>query len=256
MPSPTAPVLLTGLLVAALMVPAGAVTVRVCIPSNPFPPLTFPDHEGQGQWLARRAVESQGASIAIEPVPWPRCLKGLSAGDYDAAMPPTQALAASLALPLREDGSVDEGKALGDVSMMVLRRVGSAAHWDGRRFSGVVGPVLFNRGIVSVRDKLATLGVVGDEGAQPNESLLQKLQRGRGDLLILNRQAAEQALADSEAGAGLEMLPEPFIALSGHLGFSKAFHDSHRSLVEAVWNQIAKLKASAAYRQLAPSLGR
>ena len=233
-----------------------AVTVKVCIPSNPFPPLTFADHEGQGQWLVRKAIELQGGTVSYEAVPWPRCLKGAMSGEYDAAMPPTAARADSVALPMRDEATVDEGKALGDANMVVVRRVGSGPYWDGKRFSGLTGPVMFNRGIITVRDKLATLGVPGDEGAQPNEAMLHKLLRGRGELVIMNGSAALVELTGSKYAGKLEILPEPFIALTGYLGFNKAYYAANRAFVEAVWSSIARLRNSTEFRNAAAGLAK
>lgn len=235
---------------------AGAHALKVCIPSNPFPPISFPDHEGQGQWLVRKAVERQGGTVSYEAVPWPRCVKGVQTGDYDAAIPPTVTLAASIALPMRDEKTVDDTKALGNTNMVVLRRVGSKPGWDGRSFSGLSTPVIFNRGIVSIRDKLAALGVAGDEGAQPNESMLQKLLRGRGELLIMNGNAALVELADAEYAGKLEILPEPFIVMTGHLGFNKSYYLANRAFVEAVWSGIARLRNSAEWQSVAPALAK
>ena len=233
-----------------------ALAVKVCIPSNPFPPLSFADREGQGQWLVRKAIELQGGTVSFEAVPWPRCLKGAMGGEYDAALPPTAARIDSVALPMRDESTVDENKSLGDASMVVVRRVGSRPHWDGKRFSGLTGPVMFNRGIVTVRDKLGALGVPGDEGAQPNEAMLQKLLRGRGELVVMNGSAALAELTDSEYSGKLEILPEPFIALTGYLGFNKAYYAANRAFVEAVWNSIPRLRNSTEFRNAAAGLAR
>lgn len=235
---------------------AQALEVRVCIPANPFPPLTFADHEGQGQWLARKAIEAQGGTVSFESVPWPRCLKGVLAGEYDAAMPPTAARADVVALPMRDDATVDEAKAVGDAPMVVVRRIGSKAGWDGKRFTDLSTPVMFNRAIGVIRDKLVLLGVPADEGAQQNDALLQKLVRGRGELLVLNAAAAQAELASGDYAGKLEILPEPFIVITGHLGFNKAFYAANRGFAEAVWSQIARLRLSADFRNLAPHLAK
>jgi len=227
---------------------AGAHALKVCIPSNPFPPISFPDHEGQGQWLVRKAVERQGGTVSYEAVPWPRCVKGVQTGDYDAAIPPTVTLAASIALPMRDEKTVDDAKALGNTNMVVLRRLGSKPGWDGRAFSGLSTPVIFNRGIVSIRDKLAALGVAGDEGAQPNESMLQKLLRGVA--------VHDEQLAAAEYAGKLEILPEPFIVMTGHLGFNKSYYLANRAFVEAVWSGIARLRNSAEWQSVAPALAK
>ncbi|MFM9436693.1 polar amino acid transport system substrate-binding protein [Janthinobacterium sp. CG_23.3] len=230
-------------------------TVSVCIPTNPFPPLTFTDHDGQGQWLVRKALALQGDQVQFAVVPWLRCTEGVMAGAYDAALPPSAIYAASMAFPMGE-GQVDTQKAVGTVTMVVLRRIGSKANWDGKAFSALSTPVMFNKGIVSVREKLAKLGVQGDEGAQANESLLRKLLVGRGDLLVMNGLAAANELANGDMAGELELLPAPFLSFTLYLAFNRDFQQAHPAYVNAVWSEIGRLRASPEFIKLAPALAK
>ncbi len=235
--------------------PVGARTIFVCIPSNPFPPLTFPDHEGQGQWLLRTALERQGDTVRFEAVPWPRCTRGVLQGSYDAAIPVASTRVGSLAFAL--DGhEVDANKALGNTVMVVVRRVDSQAAWDGKSFTNLSTPVMFNRGIVTVRDKLTKLGVPGDEGAQANKALLKKLLQKRSDLLIMNGQAAAVELASEEYVGKLEVLKQPFLTMSLHVAFNLDFYENNRAYVDAIWTRIAELRATPEWAKLAPILGK
>lgn len=230
-------------------------TVTVCIPSNPFPPLTFIDHEGQGQWLVRKAVERQGDTVAFASVPWVRCTEGTANGIYDAAMPPSATFLPTLAFPMIGDHA-DPGKAVGSVTLVVLRRIGTKADWDGKTFSSLTTPVLFNKGIVTVRDKLAKLGVQGDEGAHANESLLRKLLAGRGELLVMNSQAAAEELTDPEFRGKLEILPVPFLSFTLYIAFNRNFQAADPAYVDAIWNEIGRLRASAEWARIAPTLAK
>ena len=254
MPAPW-PRLLLACAALCLSACASARTLSVCIPSNPFPPLTFTDHDGQGQWLVRKAVELQGDSVRYAVVPWLRCTEGVAAGAYDAAMPPSPAYLSSMAFPMSE-GQIDTQRALGTATMVVLRRIGSKANWDGKTFSALNTPVMFNKGIISIRDKLAKLGVQGDDGAQANESLLRKLVVGRGDLLIMNGQAALNELAGGTMAGELELLPAPFLTFTLYLAFNREFRDTHPAYANAVWNDIARLRATPEFLRLAPGLAK
>lgn len=229
--------------------------VNVCIPVNPFPPLTFADHEGQGQYLVRKAIERQGDTVQFLPVPWLRCTEGVANGTYDAAMPPSAMFASSLALPMRA-GQVDTQQAVGEVTIGVLRRVGSAVEWDGNRFTGLSHPVMFNRGIVSIREKLAKLGVPGDESAHANESLLRKLAAGRGEILIMNLQAAQVELAEQEFRGKLEVLPTPFLSFTLYLAFNPRYYSANTAFANAVWNEIGRLRAAPEWAKIAPTLAK
>jgi polar amino acid transport system substrate-binding protein len=242
---------------AALILSASgfARTITVCIPSNPFPPLTFTDHEGQGQWLVRKAVERQGDAVRFESVPWKRCTEGVVAGAYEAAMPPSAKFLPQMAFPMA-GAEADARKSFGTVTMAVLRRVGSKAHWDGKAFTSLNTPVLYNKNIVSVKEKLATLGIAGDEGAHVNESLLRKLLAGRGELLIMNEQAAMEELAQPEYKGQLEILPVPFLTFTLYVAFNREFHAANTAFVEAVWTEIARLRSTPEWARIAPSLAK
>jgi len=242
---------------AVLLISAScfARTITVCIPSNPFPPLTFADREGQGQWLVRKAMERQGDSVRFESVPWKRCTEGVVAGAYEAAMPPSAIFLPQMAFPMA-GGEADSRKSVGTVTMSVLRRVGSAATWDGKAFSSLNTPVLHNKNIVSVREKLARLGVAGDEGAHVNESLLRKLLAGRGELLVMNEQAAIEELAHPDYKGQLEILPAPFLSFTLYVAFNREFHAANTAWVEAIWTEIGRLRASPEWDRIARKLAK
>ncbi|NRF69262.1 hypothetical protein HLB44_19885 [Aquincola sp. S2] len=251
------PRLLLGGSLLCLAMACPARTIKVCIPANPFPPLTFPDREGQGQWLVRKAVERQGDAVEFEAVPWVRCTDGVAAGTYDVAMPPSAhaAFLPTMAFPMAA-GQVDQGRAVGSVTLVALRRVGSRAYWDGTSFSGLTTPVMFNKGVVTVREKLARLGVPGDEGASANESLLNKLLLGRGEILVLNAQQAAEEVASDEFRGKLEILPTPFLSFTLHAAFNRKFQAAQPAYVEAIWTEIGRLRASPEWSRVAPTLAK
>ncbi|MES2299195.1 MAG: hypothetical protein V4582_19275 [Pseudomonadota bacterium] len=241
----------------AVFATAGACrTVNVCIPVNPFPPLTFPSHEGQGQWLVRKAIERQGDTVQFLAVPWLRCTEGAANGTYDAAMPPSAIFAATLAFPTAEGGQIDPLQSVGEVSLSVVRRIGSKADWNGKAFSDLSRPVMFNRGIVSIKEKLAKLGTPGDDSAHANESLMRKLLVGRGELLVMNTQAAQAEIAEEEYRGKLEILPAPFLTFTLYLAFNPRFQSSNAAFTKAVWAEIGHLRTTPEWGRVAPSLAK
>ena len=203
----------------------------------------------------RKAVERQGDSVQFESVPWKRCTDGVVAGSYDAAMPPSAAFGPAMTFPMNVD-EVDSRKAVGNVTLMVLRRVGTKTDWDGKTFTALTTPVMFNKNIVSVRDKLAKLGIPGDEGAHANESLLRKLLAGRSELLIMNAQAAMEEIADPEFRGRLEILPVPFLSFTLYVAFNREFQRANPRSVEAIWTEIGRLRASPEWARIAPTLAK
>lgn len=53
----------------AFMPFCAAQTLHVCVMDQSLPPLTFPDHAGQTQYLIRQAASQQGWTVVFDSVP-------------------------------------------------------------------------------------------------------------------------------------------------------------------------------------------
>lgn len=249
--------LITSICLACLAQRAAADTLVICIGDRPYPPLFFPDHDGQAQWLVRKAVERLGGQVQFEAVPWRRCLQGLRTGAYAGGLPviANMSFLPHFAFPT-EQGRVDADRQLARVNHMVVRRIGSNAEWDGRGFSKMSGPVLFPAGIVVIRETLAAMGASGDEGSAHERQTLAKLLARQGDLAIIQSGVAQALIADVQFRDRLEILPQPFVSLPCFLAFNRAYYEANRAYAEAVWREIQRLRVSAEWKALAPSLAK
>lgn len=256
-PTPICRAMLAVALAACLAAPCAGRTLAVCMGDRDFPPLFFLDHEGQAQWLVRKAVERRGDAVTFHAVPWRRCLEGLRSGAYDAGLPVVgnKSFLPRYAFPL-SGGEIDGGRALGMVNHVVVRRIGSRVEWDGRKFSHLSGPVLYPAGIVVVRDVLAELGVAGDDGSAVEAQTLHKLLARGADAAVIQAASAQELLAREPLRSQLEVLPEPLASRLAYLAFNRAFHDADPAYANAVWRDIATLRASPEWRTLAPALAR
>jgi hypothetical protein len=54
----------------------------------------------------------------------------------------------------------------------------------------------------------------------------------------------------------LERLPQPFMPVTGYLGFSQSFYRSNRRLAENLWMTIASLRVTTEWKKRAPHLAR
>ena len=241
-------------LFAAMLAPCGAETLTVCIGNRDYPPLFFLGHDGQAQWLVRKAVARQGDTVSFVAVPWRRCLYGLRSGAYAAALPvvANRSFAPLYAFPMRK-GAVDPAQGVATISHLVVRRVGSTSDWDGVKFSGLNTPVLYPAGIVVVADALAALGVERDDATTGEEQTLLKLLSRGGDLAVIHAGAAGLLVWAPFKGR-LEVLPQPLLTTTAYLAFNRAFHDSHRAYAEAVWREIERLRGSDEWTAIAPTL--
>ena len=63
--------------------PAAAEALRICVSDREYPPLTFPDRDGQAQYLIRRAAAQAGRRVEFVALPWRRCLQAAISGDLE-----------------------------------------------------------------------------------------------------------------------------------------------------------------------------
>ena len=246
--------LLSGLLLSVAS-SLHAQTLKVCIGNGDNPPLSFPDHDGQAQYLIRHATLEQGWQVEFYPVPWRRCRAGVASGHYDAAgtataTPSNQQI---MAFP-RQAGVPDTTQILGEFHLVVVRPVGSVVDWDGNRFSGLDSPVLYNAGFVAAGDRLKQLGVAGDDRTKLLHQMMQMLLLGRGQVGIGQAPIVELNLQKPEFAGRLEVLPTPFVRTGLYLGFNKDFYARHGLLVDALWQAIGRMRTAPEWQELAPRL--
>ena len=236
---------------------AYAQTIEVCIGDHDNPPLSFPDHDGQAQYLIRQAAREQGMQVRFVPVPWRRCRAGVESGRYQAAGTATATPANQeiMRFPLR-DGVPNAAQALGEFHIVVFRKAGTAVDWDGKRFSGLHTPVLFNAGFVAVADRLNMLGVAGDESAVLIHRMMQMLLLGRGQVGVGQASVVDIELKSPVFDGKIEVLPVPFIRSPLFLGVNKAFYAANSAAVDALWLAIERMRAAPQWQKMAPELAR
>jgi hypothetical protein len=246
---------------ALLLSPIGAAqaqtALRVCTSDQPFFPFTMPDGSGQHQQLLRLAArELPELQLHNYMAPRPRCLQDVRMGRADAAIGVLTADRLSyLAYPMK-GGEVDPARGLGDVRFVALRRVGSPVQWDGQRFSGLregeaIG-VLFG---FAYGPRLAGLGLPIDDRAISHEQLLQKLERGRNPVVILQERQAIQLIERRHAGR-VEALSPAFEAFTLYLMVGRDYQARQPELVQRLWRAIETARASAEYRSYRTPLPR
>jgi len=218
--------------------------IVICIPDVNMPPMAFVDHEGVAQRLARNAIERQGDTVRFLIVPLRRCRNGVKNGTYDVGLPApfNQEALLDFSFPMK-NGNVDGDRGFGIYEMVVVRLVGSAANWDGEKFTKVTMPVL-SRGAIVVKNKLAELGVNEDSGSKDNQTTLRKLIVRRGEIAIVQKIDAENYLNQEEFRGKLEILPQPFLVFPAFLAFNQMYYTKTKSHVEAIWTEIMRLRAS------------
>ncbi|MES2148286.1 MAG: hypothetical protein V4508_00695 [Pseudomonadota bacterium] len=236
------------LLAAAWCAGAGARGLTVCVADTSYLPISVPGYEAPGQALARQAFEHQRQQVAFVVAPWRRCLLGAEAQEYDAVLgaAPNPSFAPFLAFPTRE-GKADPQQRLAQVTLVVLRRAGARASWDGERFEFLTLPVLYGAGLVIVRDKLAILGVAANDSAKTPGQLMRMLVAGRADVVVIHRAEAEAMLESTEFAGKIDLLETPFVTFDAYLAVRRSLLAAQPELVKAIWNDIARMAAAPAW---------
>jgi polar amino acid transport system substrate-binding protein len=243
-------------LAAATVDRNGVLALSLCIEENPFPPFIYTDRDGAIPILIKMAASEAGVRVAFHRAPYLRCLAEISAGQADGY--PSAGVAnvtRDLVFP-GQPGRPDTAHATVTTRVMVYRPSGSAVDWNGKRFSGLAGPVLHDRTTVLVAQRLQALGVAADNNAKNSEATFAKLLLGRGDLAISFEASAAPLLMQPRFAGKIEMLPAPFYVENYYLAVSRQVHARHGDKVEALWRAIARVKHSpeyaAAIRNLPP----
>lgn len=235
----------------AACVPAHAVTLRLCLDERPMAPYVTPTGSGIANLLIAEAAREVGLTVEQYAAPLKRCREELRFNQADAfpTAPYTAALLQFVAYPMR-GAEPDPARTVMSTRNMVYRRVGSAAHWDGARFTHLATPVLVRFGAALMTDKLATLGVPADDSGKSVRANFSKLLAGRADLVVGPELSGQALLADPRFAGKIEPLPAPFTDESYYLGLSKHFYQAHPQLSERLWDAIARIRRSPAYQKM------
>lgn len=215
-----------------------AQTLRLCTADQPFRPFTSPDGQGSLQRLLRRAAHALPLRIDNYVAPRARCLQDARQGQADALIAIfTRDRLDYLAYPMAGTAP-DVSQALAEARFMLYRRKGSAVDWDGRRFSHLdQGAIGVQRGF-AYGPKLALLEQPVDAGALSAARLLDKLERGRVSVVILQEEEALAQLLQRREDR-IEPLPEAFDDFALYLAVTPTFLARHTGLVQQLWRNIA-----------------
>lgn len=234
----------------AYLAQAGAATLRLCVDERPWRPYLTPAGDGITQRLLQDAAKEAGATLAAYGAPLTRCREEIRHNSADGfpITPYTPALLSFMAFPMR-GSEPDPARAVMSARTLAYRRAGSAAHWDGSRFTHLATPVLVRFGSVLIVDKLAALGVRIDDSGKTLGANFSKLLAGRADIAVGLETAGQELMALPEFAGKIEALPEPFTDEAYYLGLSKTFYQANPQLSERLWDAIARQRRSAAYQR-------
>src|ERR1700761_5947934 len=110
-------------------------SLKLCLAERELLPVSSARFEAPGQYLARLAIERQGAKASFIALPWRRCTEGVRTGLYDGAIGvvPTASFNSYMRYPMA-NGAPNAAESLGNIVFVAMRPAGGAAEWDGERF--------------------------------------------------------------------------------------------------------------------------
>lgn len=217
--------------------------IRTCIDERPWIPYTHPDPRKPG--TMQRAIRSIGKKLGIQiidsPLPWRRCQAFVRSGAADAMVGGSYM---DFNLEFSDfpmlGNAANSKKSLGFARVILLRRAGSAADFDGKSFLHTNLPVGTPAGTRIVLAEAQKFGPVDDD-AHTDEQNIQKLLAKRIDLMAGYEFDLKELIKGKYEGK-VEILARPLVASHYYLAFSKKFTAENRELVELIWKEIEASK--------------
>ncbi len=216
----------------------------------------YPWHMTTGQGLSNLMLGMVGKQLDIfietESMPWKRCLAMVEKGQIDGAIaasfrPERMAIGA---YPLTEQNKVDTNRRMSDETYVFFVRKDDPHQpvWNGKLLTKTDKPVAAQLGYSAV-GLLREMGAIVDDSDKRPELLLRKLLMGQVSAAVLNAHQGEQLLKEPAFSGKIIRLEPPLHTREGYLLFSHAFAKQQPQLAKRIWEEIAKVRESAAYQR-------
>jgi polar amino acid transport system substrate-binding protein len=230
----------------AVATSATGTTLRVCTDIHPHPPYLLPHGGGSANRLVVQAARKAGFKVEFYTVSLARCKAEIAINlVHGFPMTPHQPDALPFVQFPTRNGVLDASRATLRTRIMLFRRVGASAAWDGKRFSALTRPVLVPAGSIAFSEALRAAGAPMDENGKSLEVNLAKMMAGRGDVAAGFEEEGAALMALPEFAGKVEMLPLPLYEQDFYLAVSKPYYRQHRARVEKMWNAMGRLNQAA-----------
>lgn len=210
----------------------------------------IPSKPGMSVELSGVCAGEVGGKVSYSRLPVRRMHEELRAGQVDMVigLTYTPERAEYLAYPMR-DGKPDASRRGATISYMLYRMQGSRVAWDGKRITGMDGPLGVNSGF-AMADLLRKRGVDVEE-VQYDKQLFAMLQRGRVGAVATLENIGDYYIERSNMADRVEKLQPPLGTGDYYIAASKHFYDQHADLVGHFWDCLAR-ERDRLYTSLAP----
>lgn len=220
----------------------------------------YPWHMQGNQGLSFRMMDAvarqAGVRVAYTPLPWTRCLASVAAGEQDGALAASYSAerAAAIVYPATDGDVPDRSRRMSSDSYSLYKLKGQPLEWDGKQFRNLHGRIAVQHGY-SIGNVIRQLGAEVDDSDKEPAQVLRKLLLGSVAGAALVTGEGEQQRKGDRFGGRIVRLDPPLQTKEYYLVLSHPFVQAHVRLAETLWNKIAVVRQSAAYRQAAAEVG-
>lgn len=232
--------------------------LNFCFEDIPQAPWTMPDGSGLNIELLKRVAKLTGEQFNYVARPWLRCEEETRNGIMDAMIGPSDnpRRRSYSVPPRRPDGTQDPDRALYHDHVDLYLRADSFARWDGKTLVNPSRLAVAQRGYYIV-EMLQARGQAVIDTPKSAEDGLKLLAAGSADVAVLMGRDAEQLVrADPRFQGRVVLARQPFASFDFHLMAGRKAYDKDPKRFEAIWNAIAKVRATVDYQRLEQSLVR
>lgn len=225
-------------------------TLQLCAEDENSYPWLLRDRSGLNMLMMRLLGQRLGLRFEVTLMPWRRCMLSLQEGGVDGAFKASfQPERLKIGrYPMRGE-QVDAERAMLEESYHLYRLKGSAVSWDGQQVSQLEGAVGAQAGF-SIVAWLRQQQLPVEASAKAPDAILAMLQRGRLGAAALQTSQGDYALSRNPPfAAQIERQGPPLVSKPYYLLLSHAFVKRHPALAEKIWDGVAAVRDSAAYRQ-------
>lgn len=232
--------------------------VRLCFENTPNPPfyygenLVLDKHPGLTIEVLHEVAEIAGITLQLERMPWKRCILLLQKNQIDGAFEVSfKPKREEYAVYPKLEGALDQQRYLHSLSYYLYTLDNATVKWDGNRIENMQSTLVGVAGYSIVGD-LRAEGYPVLEGVSQKANL-EMLLRGRVDGLAQIGTMTDGIIKNSGAGtfSAVKKHPIPLRSKLYYLVFAKQFMSANRELAEKLWDELASLRQSGRYDEIA-----
>jgi len=233
-------------------------TVRLCFENTSNPPFYYGEsfvldkHPGLTIDVLREVANAVGVTLQLERMPWKRCILLLQKNQIDGAFEVSyKPKREEYAVYPKLEGSLDQQRYLHSLSYYLYTLDNSTVKWDGNRVENITSTLVAVAGYSIVGD-LRSEGYPVLEGVSQKANL-EMLLRGRVDGLAQIGTMTD-VIIKSSANDKFTVVKKHAIPLRSklyYLVFAKQFMSANRVVAEKLWDELAGLRQSGRYDEIA-----